>query len=120
MNALKMKIVAFDAISGTLQIKFAADTAFKSIDEYPTHDFNVKIENDTVTIDDILKALAQTGWAAAFQQEVAEQTAKDNEAVKMYTNLVGKEFDFTSEALFALPPTCPSEKQPTVSGAVII
>lgn len=117
MQSLKMKIVGFNTLDGTLHIKFAGDTAEKSIDDYPTHNFNVQTANDNVTLDDVLKALAQTGWQAALQQEIAEQTAKDNEAIAIYNSLVGNEFVFTGDELFAQEA---SENQPTTQGLMII
>lgn len=41
MNSLRMKIVGFNDLSSTLQIKFCSDLAEKPIDDYPIHEFNV-------------------------------------------------------------------------------
>lgn len=115
-----MKVVGFDVLNGSLWIKFAGDTAEKSIDDYPAHQFNVVEEHENVTLNEVLKALAQTGWNIAFQQEVAEQTAKDNYKVEMYQSLVGSAYVFTGDELFSTPQACPSENQPTTKGLMVI
>lgn len=120
MNELKMKIVGFDVIKSTLQIKFASDLAEKPIDDYETHLFNVVQENDEVTDNQILKALAQNGWNIALQQEIAEQTAKDNTKITQYKRYVGQEFNYSIEELFAPEPTIPAEDQPISQGLMII
>jgi hypothetical protein len=120
MQSLQMKVVGFDVLNGTILIKFAGDTAEKSIDEYPSHQFNVVEDNKNVTLDEVLKALAQTGWNIAFQQEVAEQTAKDNEKVALYKSLIGSAYVFTGEELFSTPQACPSENQPSTKGLMVI
>jgi hypothetical protein len=116
MQTLKMKVVGFNPLDGILQIKFAGDTAEKSIDEYPAHQFNVQVENENVTLDDVLKALAQTGWNAALQQEIAEETARDNEAIALYTKLIGEEYDFTFQELFQQSACQVAENQPLSRG----
>lgn len=119
VNSLRMKVVGFDVIKSSLEIKFASDLAEKPIEEYETHLFNVVQENE-VTDEDILKALAQNGWNIALQQEIAEQTAKDNKKVAQYKNYVGKEFSYTTEELFA-PQACQAaEDQPLSQGLMVI
>jgi hypothetical protein len=120
MQSLQMKIAGFDVLTGALLIKFAADTSEKPIDDYPAHQFNVVENNETVTLDEVLKALAQTGWDIAFQQEVAEQTAKNNEKVAIYKSLIGSSYTYTGEELFAPPQSCPSENQPSTQGLMVI
>jgi hypothetical protein len=120
MNSLKMKVVGFDIIKSTLQIKFASDLAEKPIDEYETHLFSVVQEDNAVTDEQILQALAQNGWNIALQQEIAEQTAKDNQKVDQYKSYVGKEFSYTAEELFA-PQACQAaEEQPLSQGLMVI
>ena len=119
MNALKMKVVGFDVVKSTLQIKFASDLAEKSIDEYEAHLFNV-VQDGDVTNEEIIKALAQNGWNIALQQEIAEQTAKDNEKVFQYKSYVGKEFEYTVDELFNPQPTIPAEEQPISTGLMVI
>ena len=119
MNALKMKIVGYDILKSTLQIKFASDLAEKTIDEYETHLFNV-VQDGDVTNEQIIKALAQNGWNIALQQEIAEQTAKDNEKVSQYKKYVGQEFNYTAEELFNPQPTIPAEDQPISTGLMVI
>jgi hypothetical protein len=120
MQSLQMKIAGFDVLNGTILIKFAADTAEKLIDDYPSHQFNVVEENENVKLEEVLKALAQTGWNIAFQQEVAEQTAKDNEKIALYQSLIGSFYVYTGEELFAPPKSCPSENQPSTQGLMVI
>ena len=117
MNSLKMKVVGFDIIKSTLQIKFCSNLAEKPIDEYETHLFNVVQEDSAVTNEQILKALAQNGWNIALQQEIAEQTAKNNTLVSQYKSYIGKEIEYTSEELFA---TEASEDQPLSQGLMVI
>jgi hypothetical protein len=117
MNSLKMKIVGFDENKSTLLVKFASDLAEKPIEDYDFHYFNVVENDDGVVLDDILKALAQNGWNIALQQEIAEQTSKDNEKVQLYKALVDKEFDFTADDLFATPA---AEEQPITEGLMVI
>ena len=117
MNSLRMKVVGFDVLKSTLQIKFASDLAEKSIDEYETHLFNVVQEDGQVTNDQILKALAQNGWNIALQQEIAEQTAKDNEKVAQYKSYIGKEYNYTYSELYS---TQAAEDQPLSQGLMII
>jgi hypothetical protein len=114
-----MKVVGFDIIKSTLEIKFASDLAEKPIDEYETHLFNVVQEGD-VTNEEIIKALAKNGWNIALQQEIAEQTAKDNEKVIQYKSYVGQEFEYTAEELFNPQPTVPAEDQPISTGLMVI
>jgi hypothetical protein len=114
-----MKIVGYDILKSTLQIKFCSDLAEKSIDEYETHLFNV-VQESEVSDKEILKALAQNGWNIALQQEIAEQTAKDNEKVTQYTSYVGKEFDYSALELFTPEPTIPAEDQPLSIGLMVI
>ena len=120
MNSIRMKVVGFDVIKSTLQIKFASDLAEKPIDDYEAHLFNVVQENNEVTDNQILKALAQNGWNIALQQEIAEQIAKDNEKISQYKTYVGKEFNFTAGDLFAPGPTIPAEDQPLSEGLMVI
>jgi len=119
MNSLKMKVVGFDVVKSTLQIKFASDLAEKPIDEYETHLFNV-VQEGPVTNENIIQALAQNGWNIALQQEIAEQTAKDNQKVIQYKGYVGREFEYTAEELFSPKPTIPAEDQPLSTGLMII
>lgn len=120
MQSLKMKIDGFDVLNGTILIKFAGDTAEKPIDEYPSHKFNVVEDNENVTLNAVLKALAQTGWNIAFQQEVAEQTAKNNEKVAIYQALIGSSYEYSGEELFA-PEACVAEdNQPSTQGLMVI
>ena len=119
MNFLKMKVVGFDVLKSTLQIKFASDLAEKSIDEYDTHLFNV-VEENKVSNDEIIRALAQNGWNIALQQEIAEQTAKDNQKVDQYKSYVGLQFEYNFEELFNSQPTIPAEDQPLSTGLMII
>jgi len=114
-----MKVVGIDVVKSTLEIKFASDLAEKPIDEYETHLFNVVQENP-VTNEEIIKALAQNGWNIALQQEIAEQIAKDNEKVSQYQSYVGKEFEYTAEELFKSQPTIPAEDQPISTGLMVI
>ena len=115
-----MKFVGFNIIKSTIQIKFASDLAEKSIDEYDYHEFNVVELHDNVQIDEILKSLALAGWNIALQQEIAEQTAKNNEKVNLYKSFINQEFTFSEESLFA-PPECKvSEKQPLSTGLMVI
>ena len=118
MDKIKMKIVGFNVLNGTLQIKFSSDTSEKKIDEYPAQDFNVVEMHDAVTIDEILIALAQTGHQFALQQEVAEQTSKDNKKIKIFKSLIGKQFEYNVFELFN--PSCPSENQPKTKDLMII
>ena len=120
MNSLIMKVVGFDVIKSTLQIKFASDLAEKPIEEYETHLFNVVQENNQVTDSEILKALAQNGWNIALQQEIAEHIAKDNEKVNQYKSYVGQEILFTQEELFAPEAAVASENQPITQGLMVI
>jgi hypothetical protein len=115
-----MKIVGYDILKSTLQIKFASDLAEKPIDEYETHLFNVVQENDTVTDNEILKALAQNGWDIALQQEIAEQTARDNKKVSQYKSYVGKEFTYSSTEIFMPEQTIAAEDQPLSQGLMVI
>ena len=120
MKSIQMKIVNFDPISASMSIKFAADTAEKNIDEYQAHDFNVVEMHDKVNMEDILKALAQTGWSIAFQQEAAEEIARNNVKIGAYKNLVGNRFSYTQEELFS-PTTCvASDNQPSTQGLMVI
>jgi len=119
VNSLRMKVVGFDVIKSTLQIKFASDLAEKPIDDYEAHLFNV-VQKGDVTNEQIIKALAQNGWNIALQQEIAEQTAKDNEKVSQYKNYIGQEFNYTIEELFAPEPTIPAEDQPLSQGLMVI
>jgi hypothetical protein len=119
MNFLKMKVVGFDDLKGTLQIKFASDLAEKPIDEYETHLFNV-VQESEVSNEDIVKALAQNGWNIALQQEIAEENAKDNQKIAQYKNYVGLEFEYNFEELFNSQPTIPAEEQPLSTGLMII
>ena len=120
MQSLQMKIVHFDALSGAISIKFAGDTAEKSIDEYPAHDFNIVETNENVKIEDILKALAQNGWNIAFQQEASEEIARNNHKIGVYKNLVGNKFSYTQDELFS-PLTCEaSDNQPSTQGLMVI
>jgi hypothetical protein len=112
-----MKIVGFDVIKSTLQIKFASDLAEKLIDEYEEHLLTVLQEHDQVTDEEIIKALAKNGWNIALQQELAEQTAKDNKLVSQYKNYVSKEFEYTADELFF---TQAAEEQPISTGLMII
>ena len=114
-----MKIVGFDIIKSTLEIKFASNLAEKPIDEYEAHLFNV-VQDGNVTNEEIIKALAQNGWNIALQQEIAEQTARDNEKVSQYKSYVGKEFEYTAEELFNPQPTIPAEDQPISTGLMVI
>ena len=114
-----MKVVGFDVVKSTLQIKFASDLAEKPIDDYEAHLFNVVQEGD-VTNEEIIRALAQNGWNIALQQEIAEQTAKDNQKVSQYKSYVNQEFEYTEEELFTLRPTIPSEDQPISTGLMVI
>ena len=119
MNSLKMKIVGFDTLKGAVQIKFASDLADKAIDEYPSYDFNVVENDDSVILDDVLKALAQNGWSIALQQEIAETISKDNKKIELYKTVIGQEFVFTEDIF--MPTTCPTaENQPLSTGLVII
>ena len=120
MQSLQMKIDGFDVLNGTILIKFAGDTAEKPIDDYPAHQFNVVEENENVNLEEVLKALAQTGWNIAFQQEVAEQIAKDNEKIVLYQSLVGSSYVYTGEELFAPPQACPANNQPSTQGLMVI
>jgi hypothetical protein len=120
MNSLKMKIVGFDTIKSALSIKFASDLAEKNIDEYESHLFNVVQENEEITNDEILKALAQNGWNIALQQEIAEQIAKDNKKINQYKNYVGEEFEYTIEELFGPQNIVAAEDQPLSQGLMII
>jgi len=120
VNSLRMKVVGFDKLKSTLQIKFASDLADKSIEEYETHLFNVVELDESVTNNTILKALAHNGWNIALQQEIAEQTAKDNKKVSQYTGYVGQEFTYSFEELFSPDPTLPAEDQPLSTGLMII
>jgi len=117
MNYLKMKVVGFDNLKGAIQLKFSSDLAEKNIDEYPSYDFNIVEMNDEVVLDDILKALAQNGWNIAFQQEVAEQTAKDNQKIKQYQSIINEEFKFSYDDLYATPA---AEEQPMTEGLMVI
>jgi hypothetical protein len=119
VNSLRMKVVGFDVIKSTLEIKFASDLAEKPIDEYETHLFNV-VQEGNVSNEEILKALAQNGWNIALQQEIAEQLAKDNEKVAQYKSYVGKELTYTTEELFNPRPTIPAEDQPLSEGLMVI
>lgn len=119
MDSLKIKIVGYDVIKSSLQIKFASNLAEKPIDEYETHLFNV-VQDGEVTNDEIIKALAQNGWNIALQQEIAEQTAKDNEKVSQYKSYVGQKFEYTYEELFIPQPTIPAKEQPISTGLMII
>ena len=119
MNSLRMKVVGFDVVKSTLQIKFASDLAEKPIDEYETHLFNV-VQEGAVTNEDIIKALAQNGWNIALQQEVAEQIGKDNQKVNQYKSYIGKEFEYTADELFNLQPTMAAEDQPLSQGLMVI
>ena len=114
-----MKIVGFDVIKSTLQIKFASNLAEKPIDEYEAHLFNV-IQDGDVTNEEIIKALAQNGWNIALQQELAEQIAKDNQKVSQYKSYIGQEFEYTAEELFNPQPTVPAEDQPISTGLMVI
>jgi hypothetical protein len=120
MDSLKMKVVGFDTIKSTLQIKFCSNLSEKSIDEYETHLFNVVQENESVTNEDIIKALAKNGWNIALQQEIAEQIAKDNEKITQYKSYVGEEFEYTANELFNAQPTDPAKDQPLSQGLMII
>jgi hypothetical protein len=119
VDLLKMKVVGFDAVKSTLQIKFASDLAEKPIDEYESHLFNV-VQDGNATNEEIIKALAQNGWNIALQQEIAEQISKDNEKVSQYQSYVGKEFEYTADELFNPQPTIPAEDQPISTGLMII
>lgn len=115
-----MKIVKFDTLNGTMSIKFAGDTAEKPIDDYPAHDFNIVEMHENVTTDQILKALAQNGWNIAFQQEASEEIARNSVKIGAYKNLVGNQFIYTQEELFAPEACVASENQPSTEGLMII
>ena len=117
MNYLRMKVVGFDVQKGAIQLKFASDLAEKSIDEYPSYDFNIVEMDVDVSLDDILKALAQNGWNIAFQQEVAETSAKDNEKIKQYQQIIDEQFEFSYDDLYATPA---AEEQPFTEGLMVI
>ena len=120
MQAMQMKIVHFDALSGAISIKFAGDKAEKPIDEYPAHEFNIVETHNNVKVEDILKALAQNGWNIAFQQEASEEIARNDVKIGVYKNLVGNKFSYTQEELFA-PEACIAEdNQPATQGLIII
>ena len=120
MQAMQMKVVNFDALSGAISIKFAADTAEKPIDDYPAHDFNVVEMDSDVKIEHILKALAQNGWNIAFQQEASEEIARNNHKIGVYKNLVGNRFSYTQEELFAPEACIAEENQPSSQGLMVI
>jgi DNA-binding PucR family transcriptional regulator len=114
-----MKVVGFDIIKSTLEIKFASDLAEKPIEQYETHLFNV-VQNGEVTNEEIIKELAKNGWNIALQQEIAEQIAKDNEKVSQYKSYVNQEFEYTAEELFNPQSTIPAEDQPISTGLMVI
>ena len=117
MNKLTMKIVGFDILTSSLHIKFASDLAEKDIEEYPYHAFNVVEMNEQVTQEEVLSALAVNGWYIALQQDVAEDIARNSTKITEYQGLIGTEFGFTGEDLFALQA---AENQPQVEGLMVI
>jgi|694.fasta_scaffold135611_4 hypothetical protein len=117
MQTLKMKIVGFDRLNSTLQIKFCFESAKKDIDKYEAHNFNVIELREDITLDDILKALAKNGWNIAFQQSAAEDIAEDNDKVTKFESLISKEFSYSEQDLFAIQA---SDEQPPVEGLMVI
>ena len=117
MQQLKMKIVGFDKLKSTLQIKFSSENAEKDIEEYPYHEFNVVEMHENITQEEVLKALALNGWNIALQQDIAEETARNSQKVAEYQSLIGEEFTYTDEDLFAVVP---SERQPETENLMVI
>ena len=114
-----MKIVGYDNLSGALQIKFAGDTAEKTIDEYPAHDFSVLEMHENVSISEILVALAQNGFQIALQQELAEEISRNNSKTETYKSLINNEFEFSPESLFP-QPEYPAPNQPISTGLMVV
>lgn len=117
MQILKMKIVGFNILDSTLQIKFCFEGSEKDIDQYEAHNFNAVELREDITLDEILKALAQNGWNIAFQQHAAESIAKDNKKIKKFKSLINKEFSYSEHDLFAIKA---SEEQPPIEGLMVI
>jgi hypothetical protein len=117
MQTLKMKIVGFNRLDGTLQIKFCFKDSQKDIDQYEAHNFNAVELREDITLDEILKALAQNGWNIAFQQSAAEDITQDNDKVTKFESLISKEFLYSEQDLFA---TQASDEQPPIEGLMVI
>jgi hypothetical protein len=114
-----MKIAGFNTLNSTLVVKFCSDLAEKPIDDYPEHEINVVELDDGVTLDQILAAIAQSGWTIAMQQEVAEQTAKNSEKVAIFKSLIDSQYMFTEDELY--PKSCGvAENQPKSTGLMEI
>lgn len=120
MDSVKMKLVGFDPVNSTLQIKFAGDNAEKQIDEYEAHNFSVLEMHDNVSISDIMIALAQNGYQIALQQELAETIARNDSKVALYKSLIGTEMVYSANELFPEVSCKPAEHQPLSTGLQVI
>lgn len=118
MNKLNMKIVSFDKLTGTIEACFASDRAERPIEEYPRHPIQVVDEDGGSDLADVMKAIAQTGWQIAVQQQAAEDQAKNDTRMGQYAALVGQEFGYAAEDLFAAPKCCAADNQPTTEGLI--
>ena len=114
-----MKVVGYNDVNGTVELKFASDLSERSIDDYTAHSFTVLDENGT-GLPGVLKALAQNGWNIALQQEIVDANIKNNTRVNEYKAIIGEEFTFDQEFLFAPPPNQAAENQPHSQGSMVI
>jgi hypothetical protein len=100
MQSIKLKIMNYDEVTGSLIVTFASDKAENPIDHYPACAYQPTMY-DTQDPEKVLKEIARAGIHVANQQDKEEAFKNDPELKAAYKNLIGKEFEFNVSELLA-------------------
>jgi len=102
MKVVKMKIHDWDSESGSLIVSFTSDVSSQSLDNTQRLAYQPAMF-DNLEPDYVLEQIAKSGASVCETQQRQESFNQEPSKLNEYQSLIGQQFEFSIENLFAPP-----------------